>query len=211
MQGQMLVRLIRALDLGPTVLAGGSAGSRTSLFAAAHDPEAVSYLVQWWVSAGTISLMSLGNAYFCEPAVAASYGGMEAVAALPGFAEQLERNPRNRGILLDQEPDRFIAIMERWARAFAPNEDTFVPGLGREMMERLTMPTLVFKGSPRDIYHPDWTSEQLANLLPNARLIDPPWSEAEFLANWSEATRSGVGHLGLWPRLAQPILEFTAD
>jgi pimeloyl-ACP methyl ester carboxylesterase len=210
MHGQFLTRLIRTLDLGPTVLAGGSAGSRTSLFAAAHDPEAVSHLAQWWISAGTISLMSLGNAYFCEPAVAASYGGMAAVAELPGFAEQLERNPRNRAIMLAQEPGAFIAVMERWARAFAPAEGTFVPGMTAAMMDRLTMPTLVFKGSASDIYHPDWTSEQLDGLLPNSRLVDPPWSEEEFLGNWAEATRVGTGHLALWPRLAQPILEFTA-
>jgi pimeloyl-ACP methyl ester carboxylesterase len=210
MHGKALIALIRALDLGPTVLAGGSAGSRTSLFAAALDPAAVSHLIQWWVSAGTISLMSLGNAYFCEPAVTASYGGMEAVAMLPGFAEQLERNPRNREILLAQDPRPFIATMERWARAFAPVEGVFVPGMSATMMARLTMPTLVFRGSPKDIYHPDWTSERLATLLPDAHLVDPPWSEEEFLGNWAKATRVGTGHLALWPRLAQPILEFTA-
>jgi pimeloyl-ACP methyl ester carboxylesterase len=208
MQGEVLTRLLRALELGPTVLAGGSAGSRTSLFAAAHDPDAVSHLVQWWISAGTISLMSLANAYFCEPAVAASYGGMEAVAMLPTFAEQLERNPRNRALLLAQEPVQFIAVMERWARAFSPAAGVFVPGMTGAMMERLTMPTLVLRGSPKDIYHPDWTSEQLAALLPNAQLADPPWSEEEFLANWAEATRTGTGHLALWPRLAEPIIAF---
>jgi len=35
MQGKILAALIRALNLGPTAVAGGSAGSRTSLFAAA--------------------------------------------------------------------------------------------------------------------------------------------------------------------------------
>lgn len=211
LQGQVLVRLIRELGLGKTVLAGGSAGSRASLFAAVHDPETVSGLVQWWVSAGTISLMSLGNAYFCEPAVAASYGGMEAVAQLDLFKEPLERNPGNRERLLGQDVEGFIATMERWARNFAPSEETFVPGLPQGALDRLTMPALVFRGSPKDIYHPDWTSEKLATLLPDARLADPPWTEEEFLQQWAEAIRTGAGHLDLWPRLAKPILEFTTN
>lgn len=209
-QGEALVRLIRELDLGPTALAGGSAGSRASLFAAVHDPDAVSHLVQWWISAGTISLMSLGNSYFCEPAVAASIGGMEAVAQLDLFKEPIARNPGNRERLLGQDVDTFIARMERWARAFTPTEDSFVPGLPQDRMARLTMPALIFRGSPRDIYHPDWTSEQLDRLLPNSSLVDPPWSEAEFVSNWAEAMRAGAGHLDLWPRLARPILDFTA-
>lgn len=211
LQGQVLTQLIGELELGKTALAGGSAGSRASLFAAAHDPDVVSRLVQWWVSAGTISLMSLGNAYFCEPAVAASYGGMQAVASLDLFKEPIERNPRNRERLLAQDVDAFVATMERWARTFAPSEDNFVPGLPQEEMDRLTMPALVFRGSPKDIYHPDWTSEKLAALLPDARLVDPPWTEEEFLAHWAEATRTGTGHLDLWPRLAEPILDFTAE
>ncbi|MCB2079483.1 MAG: alpha/beta hydrolase [Novosphingobium sp.] len=211
MQGEALIGLIRTLNLGPTALAGGSAGSRTSLFAAAHDPEIVSHLLQWWISAGTISLMSLGNSYCCEPAVAASYGGMEAVAGLPTFAEQIARNPRNREILLAQDVDEFVATMERWAGAFVPTEGSLVPGMTADRIARLTMPALVFRGSARDIYHPDWTSERLDEMLPNSRLVDPPWTEQEFLANWAEATRTGEGHLALWPRLAEPILAFTAS
>jgi pimeloyl-ACP methyl ester carboxylesterase len=208
LQGRVLMALIRQLKLGPTALAGGSAGSRTSLFAAVCDPGAVSHLIQWWISAGTISLMALGNSYFCEPAVAAAFGGMEAVAQLNLFKEPLERNPRNREILLSQDVHTFVSKMDRWARAFAPSEDTFVPGLSQSQIDRLIMPTLIFRGSARDIFHPAWTSEQLDRLLPNSRLIDAPWSEQEFFDHWATATRAGSGHLDLWPRLADPILEF---
>ena len=72
MHGRALTGLIRALGLGPTALAGGSAGSRVSLLAAVQDPEIVSHLAQWWISGGTVSLMMLGASYDCEPAVAAS-------------------------------------------------------------------------------------------------------------------------------------------
>lgn len=209
MHGEMLCALIRALDLGPVALAGGSAGSRTSLFAASHDPEAVSHLAQWWISAGTLSLMALGSLYFCEPAVAAGFGGMEAVAGHAAFAEPLARNPRNRDILMALDPVEFVAVMERWAGAFVPGGDSFVPGLTSERIARLTMPTIVFRGGARDVYHPGWASERLNALLPRSRLVDAPWTEEEYLAVFGAAMRAGTGQLALWPRLAAPILEFT--
>jgi len=210
MHGATLTSLIRALDLGPTAIGGGSAGSRTSLFTAAHDPEIVSHLIQWWISAGTISLMSLGNAYFCEPAVAASLGGMEAVAQLPAFAEQLASNPNNRKILLAQDPGAFIKTMERWADAFNPPAGVLVPGLGPDKLARITMPVLIYTSSAKDIFHPDWTSVKLHEMIPHSQLIDPPWTEDEFLAHWIESTQVMNGHLTVWPRLAPSILEFVA-
>lgn len=209
MHGSTLTGLIRALDLGPTAIAGGSAGSRTTLFAAAHDPEIVSHLIQWWVSSGTISLISLANAYFCEPAVAANFGGMEAVAALPAFEEQMASNPKNREILLAQDPDHFIATMERWADAFNPWAGALVPGLGPDRLARITMPVMIFTSSPKDIYHPDWTSEKLHELIAHSELVEAPWTEKEFLAHWAASVET-MTPLSIWPRLAPSILEFLA-
>jgi pimeloyl-ACP methyl ester carboxylesterase len=209
MHGETLTKLIRALDLGPTAIAGGSAGSRTTLFAAAHDPEIVSHLIQWWVSSGTISLISLANAYFCEPAAAACFGGMEGVAALPAFEEQLASNPKNREILLAQDPDQFIATMERWADAFNPWAGVLVPGLGPERLARITMPVMIYTSSPKDIYHPDWTSVKLHELITHSELVDAPWTEEEFLIHWA-ASAATMTPLSIWPRLAPSILEFLA-
>jgi 2-hydroxy-6-oxonona-2,4-dienedioate hydrolase len=117
LQARTLIELIRALDLGPTAVAAGSGGSRVSLIAAARDPEAVSHLIVWWISGGALSLISLAAYYCVGSAIAASRGGMAAVADSPGWAEQLQRNPKNRDILLAQDPERFIETMERWAVA----------------------------------------------------------------------------------------------
>ena len=92
MHGHTLTQLIRALELGPTALAAGSAGSRVSLIAASRDPEAVSHLILWWISGGAISLISLASYYCVNQALAANVGGMEAVAALPAWAEQISRS-----------------------------------------------------------------------------------------------------------------------
>src|SRR3546814_14752123 len=45
LQARVLIKLIRTLDLGPTALAAGSAGSRVSLIAASRGPDAVSHLI----------------------------------------------------------------------------------------------------------------------------------------------------------------------
>lgn len=210
MHGRFLTRLIRELDLGPTAIAGGSAGSRTTLLAAAHDPEVVSHLIQWWVSGGVISLTSLASAYFCDPAVAASLGGMAAVAELPLFAEQLQRNPRNREILLRQDAEGFIATMERWASAFAASAGSPVPGLTMGDIARLTMPVLIFRGSPKDLYHPARIAEAIHAMIPHSELVDSPWTEEEFFDKWVAATQSGAGHFVEWPRFAPAILDFMA-
>jgi pimeloyl-ACP methyl ester carboxylesterase len=115
LHARTLIGLIRALELGPTTLAGGSAGSRVSLIAASRDPEVVSHLALWWISGGLLSLISLAYYYCVDSAIAASQGGMAAVAAAPGWAEQIKRNPRNRDILLAQDPAKFIATMESWS------------------------------------------------------------------------------------------------
>jgi pimeloyl-ACP methyl ester carboxylesterase len=210
LQGRVLTELIRALELGPTAVAGGSAGSRTSLFAALHDPQAVSHLIQWWISGGTISLLMLAASYFCELAAAASMGGMAAVAQLPTWAEQIARNPNNRDLILKQNPDRFIATMERWASAFIPSPSSPVPGMSIDDFKRLTMPVLIFRGSPNDIYHPARIGEWVHELIPHSKLINAPWPDDAFVKRMTEAARTGTGHFLDWPLLAPAIAEFTS-
>jgi hypothetical protein len=67
---------------------------------------------------------------------------------------------------------------------------------------------LIYRSSPKDIFHPDWTSVKLHEMIPHSELIEPPWTEEEFLAHWVEATRTMSGHLTIWPRLAPSILTF---
>jgi pimeloyl-ACP methyl ester carboxylesterase len=210
LQARSLTQLIRALDLGPTALAGGSAGSRASLIAAARDPEIVSHLLQWWISGGTISLLMLGASYACESAVAASMGGMAAVAQLPTWTEQIDRNPRNRDIILKQDPSRFIATMERWASAFIPSKTSPVPGMSPKDFGRLSMPVLIFRGSTRDIFHPALISEWVHELIPHSELVDAPWSDDACLKRMMAANSSGSGHFLDWPLLAPAILEFVS-
>jgi 2-hydroxy-6-oxonona-2,4-dienedioate hydrolase len=210
LQGRTLAQLIRALDLGPTALAAGSAGSRVSLIAATHDPEIVSHLVLWWISGGALSLISLAYYYCVDSALAASRGGMEAVANLPMWAEPIRRNPKNRDIILAQDPEQFIATMERWALAYMPSETSPVPGMSPAEFERLRMPVLIYRSGKSDLSHPRRTSEWVHELIPHSQIIDPPWPDNEWNARSEYAMKNGSGHFAGWPAIAPKILDFTS-
>jgi 2-hydroxy-6-oxonona-2,4-dienedioate hydrolase len=210
LQGRTLAELIRALDLGPTALAAGSAGSRVSMIAASHAPESVSHLVLWWISGGALSLISLAYYYCVDSALAASRGGMEAVAKLPGWAEQIRRNPKNRDILLAQDPERFIATMERWALAYMPSADSPVPGMSPADFASLRMPVLIYRSGKSDLSHTRRTSEWVHELIPQSQIVDPPWADDEWNVRSEYAMKHGSGHFAGWPALAPKILDFTS-
>jgi pimeloyl-ACP methyl ester carboxylesterase len=208
--GRVLTQMIRELNLGPTTLAAGSAGSRVSLIAASRDPDAISHLVLWWVSGGFFGLISLANYYCGESALAASKGGMQAVAALPGWAEQLARNPKNRDVLLSQDPKAFIKKMEQWGTFYLPQKDSPVPGMSPADFARLKMPTLIFRSSESDLSHTRETSEWVHRLIPQSEMLEPPWGADEW--NHRSGTVTAEGRPGLfqgWPAMAPYILDFT--
>lgn len=204
MQASFLVRLVRMLDLGKVALVGGSAGSRVSLFAAREAPDMVSHLLLCWISGGLISMMRLGSYYCCEPAEEAALKGMEAVAAMPIWQQQLAANPRNRDHMLGLDAAAFVAQMERWAQGYIPSPETPVGGMTNADFAKLTMPTLVLRGSPRDLYHPAWVCEQVAECLPQARLVDPPWDIDVF----AQRMNDGTGLFSDWPMLEDLIVDF---
>jgi pimeloyl-ACP methyl ester carboxylesterase len=209
LQARTLLGLIEALELGPTALAGGSAGSRIALIAAARDPSAVSHLVLWWISGGALALSLLAYVYCYGNASAASLGGMEAVAALPEWAELAQRKPANRDAILGQDPRTFIDTMERWAAAYLPSEESPIPGMTAGDFKRVTMPTLILRNGSGDISHPRRTSDALQGLLPNATTADPPWPDDEWNSRVLASRRREGGLADRWPLLAPTILEFT--
>ena len=211
MQADALAALLEHLGMAPAVIAGGSGGSRVSLLTAARHREVASGLALWWISGGVFGLMTLGVHYCGESLKAAWNGGMEAVVKLPEWAEVLERNPGNRERFLDQDPREFIATMERWMAAYCPCGDELIPGLPDTDARRLDVRALVFRSGASDVNHTRATSEQLARLLPDARLVEPPWGDNE----WNERSTArpggrGEGLFAGWPALA-PALQAWVD
>jgi pimeloyl-ACP methyl ester carboxylesterase len=212
MQADALAELLTHLGMTPAVIAGGSGGSRVSLLTAARHPDTAAALAMWWISGGVYGLMILGVHYCGESLKAAWNGGMEAVVALPEWAEVLERNPANRQRFLDQDPAEFIATMERWMAAYCACGEQLIPGLQDADARRLEVPALVFRSGASDFNHTRATSELLAGLLPNARLVEPPWADGEW--NERSAARPGGRGEGLfagWPRLAPMLDEWTGE
>lgn len=207
MQATFLVKLLGALGLAGATLVGGSAGARISLLAAHQAPDAFAGLMLCWISGGLVSMMRLGSYYCCEPAEEAALKGMQAVASMPIWTQQLAANPRNRDYMLNFDRHAFIAVMERWAAGYIPSPDAPVGGISREDFARLDMPARILRGSHRDLYHPAWVCEEVAALMPNASLVDPPWDIDIF----AERMRGGTGLFSDWPMLAGDVIRFVRE
>jgi pimeloyl-ACP methyl ester carboxylesterase len=212
LQGRTLVDLIDALELGPTALVGGSAGSRVSMIAAALAPDRVSHLIMWWISGGTIGLMQLSAFYCGDAATRVGVGGMEAVLESPSWAEQAARNPGAREALMAIDPDEFVAILQRWAHAYIPSDASPVPGMKPEDFAALKMPVLLFRNGLRDVSHPRETSDRVHELIAQSRMIDPPWRDDEWNLNRGELARGqSKGLFVCWPQAADVVADFMEE
>jgi pimeloyl-ACP methyl ester carboxylesterase len=211
MQADHLAGLLRALDLAPAMIVGGSGGARVSLLTATNHPDVASGLAMLWISGGVYGLLLLATHYCGESIRAAWTGGMEAVVELPEWAEVLERNPRNRDRFLAQDPRAFIETLERWMLAYCPDPAVTVPGLSDSACRALRAPTLVFRSGESDPHHTRATSERLHELIPGSCLVEPPWPDDEWVQR-GRAASEGTGALfERWPLLAPQLLEFAAS
>lgn len=207
-QAEALGALLRHLDLGPTVIVGGSGGARVSLIAAARNPDVTAGLAMLWISGGAPGLIQLAN-YYCMPSAdAAWHGGMEAVTQLDQWQEVIAKNAGNRERFLSMDRQEFIDVIDRWMLAYCPCEDTLVPGLSDADVAGLAAPILVFRSGESDMSHTRATSEALAAGLPDAELVEPPWGDAE----WNER-RVAVEQTGSlfvrWPLLVPQLIEWS--
>jgi len=211
MQADALAGLLTQLEMMPAVIVGGSGGARVSLLTAARHRELAAALSMWWISGGVYGLITLGTHYCGENIRAAWTGGMEAVAALPEWTEVLERNPSNRQRFLDQDAKEFIATMERWMAVYCPNSSDVVPGLSVKDAKALDLPTLVFRSGGSDPHHTRATSEQLADVLPGGRLVEPPWGDREWIERGEARELRGEGLFARWPMLAPTLADWADD
>jgi len=122
----------------------------------------------------------------------------------------LESNPSNRECMLEIDPREFIGIMERWMLVYCPRGDEVVPGLSAADAAAMDLPTLVFRGGASDLNHPRATSEAIAATLPDARLVEPPWGDTEWLDRQA-ARAKGESLFARWPLLAPQLVEWAGD
>lgn len=209
-QSDSMAELLRQLDFGPTVIAGGSGGARISLLTAARHPDVAAGLAIWWISGGVYGLMNLGIVYNA-PSIMASWGGsMSDVADLETWQEVVSRNPRNRQRFLDQDPNAFRETMERWMHVYCACGDPVVPGLTDAQVQSMDMPILVFRSGASDPHHPRETSERVAARLPGARLAEPPWGDREWLDRTETVDRGG-SLFERWHLLVPQLVEWADE
>jgi pimeloyl-ACP methyl ester carboxylesterase len=205
MQADALAALLEHLDMAPAVIVGGSGGARVSLLTACRHRPVASGLALWWISGGVYGLLVLATHYCGDSLAAAWKDGMEAVAALPEWAEVQERNLSNRRRILEQDRVEFITAMERWMEAYCPRDDAHIPGLPDAEARALDLPALVFRSGASDANHTRATSEVLAQLLPKSKLVEPPWGDREWIERGLAAEE---GIFSRWPLLAPQLLEW---
>lgn len=210
MQADTLGALLRKLDLGPTVIVGGSGGARISILTAARNPDIAAGLGIWWISGGPFGNMSLANVY-CWPSLTTIWNGtMEDVAGLETWEEVIRRNTGNRDRFLAQNREEFLETMQRWGHAYCACGDPLVPGLTDEEAGAMTVPILVFRSGKSDMFHTRATSERVAAGLPNTRLVEPPWGDREWIER-TESSAAGGTLFERWNLLVPQLVEWADE
>jgi pimeloyl-ACP methyl ester carboxylesterase len=202
-----LAGLVRALELEPALLIGGSAGSRVSLLTAIRDPGVAGASVPALDQRGCARARRARLPLLPRSLAAAAMGGMPAVAALPAGRSSSPAIPANRERLLGQDTGTFIQTMKTWAEAFVPAADSPVPGTGAAQLRALKMPTMILRSGESDFHHPRVTSEGVHALIPGSQIAEPPWGDREWLDRL-QAQAAGEGLFARWPLLAPQILAF---
>ena len=196
MQADALVALLEHLDMTPAVISGGSGGARVSLLAASRHPEAAAGVAVWWISGGVYGLLSLAM-HYCGGSLGEAWrDGMEAVAAHAGMGRGDRAEPVEPPALSRPGPGQFIATMERWMVAYCVRDGEHIPGLPDADARAMDIPALVFRSGKSDPHHTRATSEALASMLPQARLVEPPWGTASGSSDRRPGTR-GCSRAGL--------------
>ena len=64
--------------------------------------------------------------------------------------------------------------------------------MSRKCARNLDIPTLVFLSGSTDLNHRAQTTEELARMLPNSRIADPPWGNDEWNERSQQRWRKGA-------------------
>ncbi|MVZ99782.1 alpha/beta fold hydrolase [Actinomadura sp. LD22] len=205
MRAETLGALVRELGVGPVVAAGGSGGARDTILFTMLFPELVTRLAVWSIVGGTFSTMSLAGVYVLNELRAVRTSGIEGVLRLPGWAELVEANPRNRDRLLAIGAEEFERVMTRWLEAYVPKPNEAIPGVPDWQFADIAVPTLIIRGGEKDFDHPKRTSFEVHALIKESVLVDPPWPEDAW-ERAVEASFAGKGSIFDPWRLAAPLL-----
>jgi pimeloyl-ACP methyl ester carboxylesterase len=208
MRAETLAELLTRLEMTPAIITGGSGGARDSIITAILHPELVKKLAVWWIVGGVYGGMSLAAHYITPQISTARRQGMEGVANLPSWTDQLRANPRNKEILLGWDSDAYVQQMLLWLNAFVPKPGQTIPGVEDSEFDNIKVPTLIVRSGENDWDHPKRTSYEVHCLIKGSRMVEPPWPEDAWEVN-SAANANGTGHrFAPWVKAAPLLLDF---
>jgi pimeloyl-ACP methyl ester carboxylesterase len=161
-----LRELLQHLDALPAFIGGSSSGCRLALLLALRHPAAVRGLLLWRVTGGAYAAQRLVANYYTQFIEMAQAGGMAAVCQSEHFGDVIKANPVNRARLMAMDAKDFVAVMERWRRAFNEGADHPVIGLSPAELRSMTMPACIVPGNDR--VHPRLPAQIAHRLLPNS-------------------------------------------
>ncbi|WP_216893043.1 alpha/beta fold hydrolase [Nocardia alni] len=211
MRAEVLAGLLRTLDTGPVILAGGSGGARDSMITAIEYPELVTRMILWNIVGGVQGLYNLGSYYVLPNLIALRGKGIESLVELPEWQERIAQNPKNRDRLLALDRAELTRLLLRWLDAYVPKPGQTIPGVPDELFADITIPTLIIRGGKNDPDHPKRTSLEMQCLIEGSTLIDPPWPEDAWERSFEARARGeDVGGFDTWVLAAPPILDFLA-
>lgn len=211
MRAETLYELVKGLDIGPCIIAGGSGGSRDSLLFTMLYPEMVTKLAVWNIVGGVYGSFVLGSHYVIPSILAVRGLGVKGLLKVPEWRERIGQNPDNEQRFLNLDADEFLKVMRRWLNAFVPKPGQTIPGVPDEMFDNITVPTLIIRGGENDWDHPKRTSMEVHCLVKGSTLIDPPWPEDAWERAGEKMAESGGKDFCLfdtWVQAAPAILDF---
>lgn len=165
-----LYELLSQLNALPAIIGGSSSGCRLSLLFALRHPEAVRALLLWRVTGGRFAAQNLAQKYYGQHIEAAEQHGMAAVCDGEDFKERIEARPEHRDLLMNMDPQRFIAVMSHWREYFIQGADLPVIGATEESLKTITVPACIVPGN--DLVHPPHIGENLSRILPKGELYN---------------------------------------
>ena len=160
--------LLTQLGATRAFVGGSSSGCRMAILYALRFPTAVEGLLIWRVTGGGTAARRLARNYYTQYIEAAQSGGMAAVCETEHFKARIAERAENRARLMAMDVQRFIRVMERWNRYFIEGIDLPIIGATEAQLRSIIAPACVIPGN--DNSHPRRVGENLATLLPNAKL-----------------------------------------
>lgn len=208
MRAETLGGLIKALDLGPITIVGGSGGARDSALTAALFPELTRKLFIWQPVGGVYATMNMAYVYVLPNLMAVRRGGIEMVMEQPEWAALIEANPRNKQRLIDLGTDGFRETMFRWLNAWVPKAGQTIPGVEDWQLQSIQVPTVVLRSGVGDLDHPTRTSYDVHSLIKGSVFAEPPWAEDAWEVSSAKSFKGDGDSLQHWYQAAHMITEF---